>query len=337
LNGPFLKNQSLYFSFVNRGKESIVLNLKDDADRAIFLRMVGTADVLTENFRPGTMQRLGFSYEQLSKINPRLIYASSSGFGQTGPLASYPAYDTIIQAMSGLMSITGTPEGTPTRVGTSISDLCAGVFMFCGIASALYAREKSGKGAHVDIAMFDATFAFLEQGLMQYVATGSPPQRIGNRHPYMTPFDTFSSADKDIVICAGNDRLFSKLCHAVERPDLIVDPRFLSNQQRTENHVALKAELEVALKKQSAANWLTVIRQAGVPVAPLLNVAEAAELAQTKARNMMIEAGGIRMPGNPVKITGYADPASRVGAPTLNQHGDALRREFAAPAIAVFS
>jgi len=135
--GPFVKDQSLYFSFVNRGKESITLNLKEDADRAIFLNMVRVADVVTENFRPGTMKRLGFSYEELSKINPRLIYASSSGFGQTGPLASYPAYDTIIQAMSGIMSMTGFPDGPPTRVGTSLSDLCGGVFMFCGIASAL--------------------------------------------------------------------------------------------------------------------------------------------------------------------------------------------------------
>ncbi len=170
--GPFVDDQSLYFSFVNRGKESIVLNLKDDADRAIFLNMVGQADVLTENFRPGTMKHLDFSYEELAKINPRLIYASSSGFGQTGPLAGYPAYDTIVQAMSGIMSMTGFPDGPPTRVGTSLSDLCAGVFMFSGIASALYAREKSGKGAHVDVAMFDATIAFLEHGFMEYVATG---------------------------------------------------------------------------------------------------------------------------------------------------------------------
>jgi CoA:oxalate CoA-transferase len=331
MNGPFYKDQSLYFSFVNRGKESIVLNLKEDADRKLFLRMVNHADVLTENFRPGTMKHLGFSYDELSKINPRLVYASSSGFGQTGPLSAYPAYDTIIQGMSGLMSITGFPDSPPTRVGTSVSDLCGGVFMFCGIASALYAREKSGKGAYVDVAMFDATFAFLEQGLMEYVATGKAPQRIGNRHPYMTPFDTFAAADKNIVICAGNDHLFSQLCKAIERPDILADKRFASNQERTQNNAALKNALELALKKQPAAHWLTVIHAAGVPVGPLLDVAEAAELAQTKARNMVIEAGGIRMPGNPVKISGYADPLTRIGAPTLNQHGDALRREFAAP------
>ena len=202
--------------------------------------------------------------------------------------------------------------------------------MFCGIASALYAREKTGRGAHVDVAMFDSTLAFLEHGFMEFVATGKPLHRIGNRHPFMTPFDVFQSADKDFVICCGNDHLFAELCKAIGRPDLIFDNRFLSNQHRTENNAALKYELELAFKKQPAAHWLKVIHDAGVPVGPVLNVAEAAVHPQTAARNMLIEAGGVRMPGNPVKISGYVDPKVRVGAPTLNQHGDALRREFAA-------
>jgi CoA:oxalate CoA-transferase len=332
--GPFIKDQSLYFSFVNRGKESIVLNLKDKADKAIFLNMVAEADVLTENFRPGTMKHLGLSYDELAKINPRLVYASSSGFGQTGPLTAYPAYDTIIQAMSGIMSMTGFPDGPATRVGTSISDLCAGVFMFCGIASVLYARERTGKGAYVDVAMFDSTLAFLEHGFMEFVATGKPLQRIGNRHPFMTPFDVFQSADKDFVICCGNDHLFAELCKVIGLPHLITDKRFLSNQSRTEYNAALKDELEAVFKTQPAAHWLKLIHAAGVPVSPVLNVAEAAVHPQTMARNMLIEAGGVHMPGNPVKISGYADPPVRVGAPTLNQHGDALRREFAIPAKA---
>lgn len=327
--GPFYKDQSLYFSFVNRGKESVVLDLKNEADRAIFLNMVRQADVLAENFRPGTMERLGFAYKDLIEINPRLIYASSSGFGQTGPLAGYPAYDTIVQAMSGIMSMTGFPDGPPTRVGTSLSDLCAGVFMFCGIASALYAREKTGKGTHVDIAMFDSTIAFLEHGIMEYVGTGKPLPRIGNRHPFMTPFDVFSSADDDFIICAGNDHLFAALCRAIDRPSLINDLRFTTNAQRTENNVVLKDELEKTLKSQPAVHWLSVIHEAGVPVAPLLNVAEAMEHPQTQARNMLIEAGGVRMPGNPVKLSTYPDPKMRPGAPALDQHGHALREEFA--------
>jgi CoA:oxalate CoA-transferase len=327
--GPFVKGQSLYFSFVNRGKESVVLNLKDDADKQIFFNMIRKADVVVENYRPGTMDKLGLSYEALSKMNPRLIYASNSGFGQTGPLTKEPAYDTIIQAMSGIMSVTGFPDGPPTRVGTSLSDLVAGVFLFCGIASALYAREKSGKGSRVDIAMLDSTMAFLEHGLMEYVATGKAPGRIGNRHPFMTPFDTFDAADRTFAICVGNDKLFSDLCEAIGKPDLVTQPRFKSNFDRMTNNVALKTELESVLKTQPVAHWLKVLHGAGVPVAPLLDVAEAAELPQIKARNMMIEAGGIRMPGNPVKISGYEDPAVRTGAPDLDQHGPALRKEFA--------
>ncbi len=326
--GPFYKGQSLYFSFVNRGKESIVLNLKQEEDRAIFLSMVRRADILTENFRPGAMDRLGFSYEALSKVNPRLIYASSTGFGQSGPLRTSPAYDTIIQGMSGLMSLTGFPDGPPTRVGTSVSDLVGGTFMFCGIAAALYAREKTGKGSHVDVSMLDGTFAFLEQGLMHYSATGKPAERIGNRHPYMTPFDTFDAADRQFVICCGNDRLFAALCGAIGRPELASDSRFLTDQDRNRNNAALKTEMEAALHKQPAAHWLKVIHEAGVPVGPILDSAEAAEHPQIKARNMWIEAGGVNMPGNPVKISGYEDPPVRVGAPALDQHGAALRREF---------
>lgn len=333
--GPYVDDQSLYFSFVNRGKESIVLNLKDDDDRALFLNMVRQADVLAENFRPGTMAHLGFSYEELAAINPRLVYASSSGFGQTGPLAGFPAYDTIIQAMSGLMDETGFPDGPPTRVGTSMADLCAGVFMFSGIASALYAREKTGRGAHVDVAMFDATLAFLEHGMMAYVATGKAPARIGNRHPYMAPFDVFLAADKHFVICCGNDHLFAELCKAIGRPELASDERFATNPARMAHVDALKDALQAALTLQPAAHWLDVLHAAGVPVAPLLNVAEAAQLPQTVARNMIIEAGGLKMPGNPVKISGYPDPAVRVGAPALDQHGAGLRHEFAVGAAAV--
>jgi CoA:oxalate CoA-transferase len=326
---PFVDGKSLYFSFVNRGKESVVLNLKEPADRAIFLNMVREADVLTENFRPGTMKHLGFSYDELALINPRLIYASSSGFGQTGPLATFPAYDTIIQAMSGIMAATGFADGPPTRVGTSLSDLCAGVFMFCGIASALYAREKNGKGAHVDVAMFDATLAFSEHGFMSFVATGEAPGRIGNRHPFMAPFDVYEASDKHFVICCGNDRLFHQLCVAIGRPELATDTRFTSNRDRMRHQAELKDELQVVLKQQRAEHWLQIIHAAGVPVAPLLNVAEAAQLPQTAARNMLIEAGGIRMPGNAIKISGYPDPKTRIGAPALDQHGKALRAEFA--------
>lgn len=326
--GPFVDGQSLYYSFVNRGKESVVLNLKDEHDRAIFINMLKQADVLAENYRPGALERLGFSWQQLQEINPRLIYASSSGFGHTGPLKDAPAYDTIIQAMSGIMMETGFADGPPVRVGTSLSDLCAGVYMFSGIASALYAREKTGRGAHVDIAMFDSTLSFLEHGLMSYIATGKSPERIGNRHPYMAPFDVFETRDKPITICCGNDTLFIALCSALQLPELTTDPRFTTDMLRVQHQALLKSIIEATLKTQDSEHWITQINQAGVPVAPLLSVAEAVELPQTQARNMIVEAGGIRMPGNPVKISGYPDPHIRPGAATLDQHGELLRKEF---------
>jgi CoA:oxalate CoA-transferase len=330
---PFVEGQSLYFAFVNRGKESIVLDLKDAADHRIFLNMVRAADVLTENFRPGVMARLGLGFDDLAKINPRLVYASSSGFGQTGPLATSAAYDTIIQAMSGIISMTGFPDGPPTRVGTSLSDLLGGTFLFGGILAALHAREQSGRGAHVDISMFDATLAFLEHGLMQYVATGEAPERIGNRHPYMAPFDLFACSDGHIAIACGNDPLFSKLCNAVGLPGLAGDTRFSDNGKRVENVDALKAVLEGQLKTRPAADWLQTLHDAGVPVGPLLNVAQAIEHPQAKARNMLITAGGLRMPGTPIKIGGWDDARERAGAPALDQHGAALRKEFGAAAV----
>ena len=330
--GPFVKGQSLFFSFVNRGKESIVLDLKGDADREIFLNMVRRADVLVENFRPGTMEKLGFSYETLSKINLGLILASTSGYGQTGSLASSPAYDTIIQAMSGIMSLTGSPEGAPTRVGASLADITAGIFLFGGIATSLYAREKTGKGARIDISMLDSTLSFLQHGVMEYVATGKAPKRIGNRHPFVTPFDVFESLDTPFVICAGNNNFFRALCQAIGKPSLVTDSRFITNVDRMNNNATLKAELESVLKTKTADHWLKVIHKAGVPAAPLLNVAEAFQHPQVKSRNMLIEAGGIRMPGNPVKISGYDDPPVRTGAPNLNQQGAAIRAEFATAA-----
>lgn len=330
--GPFAGQTSLYFAFVNRGKESIVLDLKEDADRKIFINMIRRADVLAENFRPGVMARLGFSYEDLAKVNPRLIYASSSGFGQTGPLADYPAYDTIVQAMSGIMDMTGFPDGPPTRVGTSLSDLLGGLYMFSGIASALYAREKTGRGTHVDIAMFDATLAFLEHGAMEFAATGRSLDRIGNRHPFLAPFDLFECADGHVAICCGNDHLFAKLCGAIGRAELANDPRFLDDVSRVQNVVALRAALEAELKKAPAAHWLTNIHAAGVPIGPLLDATQALSHPQAQARNMMIEAGGLKMTGVPIKMKGYPDEPIRAPAPDLDQHGAALREEFASGA-----
>lgn len=327
-NGPYVGDKSLYFACVNRGKESIVLNLKDDADRAVFLTMISRADVVVENYRPGVMDRLGFSFAELSKVNPRIIYAASSGFGHSGPMASYPAYDTIIQGMSGLMDATGFADGPATRVGTSMSDIAAGLYLYAGIVTALLDRTRTGKGSQVDIAMLDATIAFLEHPFMAYAATGKGPERIGNRHASMTPFDTFAAKDRAFVLCCGNDHLFGLLCKAIDRPALLSDPRYTSNGLRTDNNAALKADLETVFAIRTADEWISLLHAAGVPVGPLLDMAEAAELPQTKARNMVVMAGGLKMPGNPIKIAGHLDSDVRPAAPDLDQHGPALRMEF---------
>ncbi len=326
--GPFFDGRSLYFEFVNRGKESIALDLKDDADRALLVRLVRRADVLVENFRPGAMARLGLGYETLAAENPRLIYLSASGFGQTGPWSGLPAYDTVIQAMSGLMSVTGFADGPPTRVGASIADMTTGVYGVAAIATALYARERSGRGAHLDLAMLDAMLSFLEHGFMHLAAYGRSPGRIGNRHPSITPFDTFAARDGELVICAGDDRLFAKLCTVLEREALARDPRFADNARRTENEPALKAEIERALAGRSIAEWLERLTAAGIPCAPINDVATVASSPQVAARNMLVRAGALRMPGNPIKIGGYADPDERPPAPALDQHGEAIRREL---------
>jgi CoA:oxalate CoA-transferase len=326
--GPFLGGKSLYFSFINRGKESIALDLKNGADRALFEAILRKADVVVENFRPGTMDKLGFTFEKLLEINPRLIYASSSGFGQTGPMSKEPAYDTVVQGLSGLMSITGFPEGPATRVGTSIADLTAGLYSFCAVASALYAREKSGKGARVDVAMLDGMMTYLEHGIMEYVATGEVPGPLGNRHPSIAPFDTFQAADRPFVICAGDNELFARLCKAIGKAELASDQRFATNDDRTSNQAALKRALEATFKSKPSSYWIEQIEKAGVPCGAIHNVAEAVEHPQVKARNMIITAGGLRMPGNPLKISGFADPSTRPAAPDLDADGTRIRNEF---------
>ncbi|HVN63753.1 MAG TPA: CoA:oxalate CoA-transferase [Candidatus Binataceae bacterium] len=326
--GPFLNGRSVYFSFINRGKESIALDLRDDDDRKVLFAMIRRADVLVENFRPGTMERLGLGYPKLAEMNPRLIYGSISGFGQTGPLSKERAYDTVIQGISGIMSVTGYPGGPPTRVGTSVADLTSGLYGFAAIASALYARESTGKGTKIDVAMLDSMMTFVEHGVMEYSATGEIPGRLGNRHPLITPFDTFRTGDEPIVVCAGDDELFARLCGAIGRPELADERRFASNAERTANHAALKQALEAALTTKPSQHWLDTIARAGVPCGPINTVDKAVEHPQTNARNMMIVSDGIRMTGNPVKIDGYDDPAERPAAPGLDADGIRIRREF---------
>lgn len=325
---PFFHGQSAYFQSLNRGKESIALDLKADADRAVFREMVRRGDILVENFRPGTLERLGFGYDRLKEINPRLIYAAVSGFGHSGPWSKKPAYDMIVQAMGGLMSITGQPGGPPTKAGTSIGDITGGMFLLVGIAAALYHRERTGQGMMVDVAMLDGQLAILESAIMRYAVTGKAPEPMGNRHPSITPFEVFDAADRPLIIAAGNDAMFGRLCAALGLASLPSDPRFTTNADRTSHPDALKDCLEAVLKTKPAAEWIAVLEPAGVPCALIHTVADAAEHPQVKARQMIVEADGLRMAGNPVKLSAFADSASRKPAPRLDADGDRIREEF---------
>ncbi|MFN4259675.1 MAG: CaiB/BaiF CoA transferase family protein [Gemmataceae bacterium] len=325
---PIVNGQSAYFQSLNRGKESIALNLKDPVDRDMFLKLVRRADVLVENYRPGTMDNLGLGYDTLQPLNPRLIYAAVSGFGHSGPWSRKPAYDMIVQALGGLMSITGQPDGPPTKAGTSIGDITGGLFTTIGVASALYHREKTGQGQKIDVSMLDGQIAILEHAIMRYVTSGVAPGPVGNRHPAITPFDAYETADRPLIIAVGNDSLFGRLCQALGKPALSGDERFATNPARNRNQDLLKEEIETVLRTQPAAHWLQVIEAAGVPCAPIHTVADAVECPQVQARNMIVRAGDLRVAGNPIKMSAFPDPPTRPPAPELNADGNRIREEF---------
>jgi CoA:oxalate CoA-transferase len=326
--GPFLDGRSLYFARVNRGKQSVALNLRDPADAAVARGLVGRADVVVENYRPGVMGRLGLGWADVSADRPDLIYCSISGFGHTGPWRQRPAYDAVVQGMSGIMSITGAADGPPVKPGAPVADLAAGLYAFGAITAALVGRAASGRGTHLDLAMFDATVSLLEGAALSYLATGDDPGRIGNAHFAIAPFDTFACADREITICAANDALFAALARALGRPGLVTDRRFETNALRHEHRSALKADMEAVLRARPADEWLGELDLAGVPCGPISTVAEAVGSEQAAARRMVALAGGLPVPGNPVKASAWDDPAERPAAPELDEHGAATRAEF---------
>ncbi len=334
--GPFLPDgASSYFVSLNCGKRSIALDLKTEAGREVFADLLRAADVLIESFRPGVLARLGFDDERIRALNDRLVYVTSSGFGYTGPDAGKPAYDMIIQARSGLLSITGTESGEMVRAGTSVADIVSGLYAVIGVLAGLLRRERSGPGAgaRVDIAMLDSVVSILENALARYQATGVEPAPLGSRHPSITPFETFRTADGRIVIAAGNDRLFRRLCDVLGAPELASDIRFAGNAERTEHRDALKAALEAALARRGAAAWTAALEAAGVPVSPVPGIADVVADPQVAARNMLVEAagaGGFRVTGSPIKIAGVGDPSHRPGAPALGEHRDRILRELLA-------
>jgi CoA:oxalate CoA-transferase len=333
--GPFLDGRSAYFASLNRGKQAIALDLRDAGDRRIFERLLDRADVLVENFRPGTLAALGFHWDHLHERWPRLVYAAVSGFGHTGPYADRAAYDMVAQAMGGVMSVTGQPGGPPTRVGTSIGDLTAGLFCAIGIGAALHHRERSGEGQFVDVSMLDSQVATLENALARYFATGEVPGPLGARHPSIAPFAALRTADGHVVVAAGNDELFATLCETVGRPELAGDPRFADNANRTRHVDVLHAELEDALTERTTAEWLDRFETVGVPSGPINTVADVVVDPQVRARRMIVEVddpvGRLRVAGNPVKLSGFPDPPTRGPVPELDAHRDALLAELDQP------
>ncbi len=334
--GPFSNGKSTYFSSLNRGKRSIALNLKDPDDRATFERLVCDADVLVENYRPGAMEKLGYGWDALQVLNKGLVYAAISGFGHSGPYRSRPAYDLVVQAMGGIMSVTGEERGSaPVRVGTSIGDITAGLFGATGILAALHDRQRTGRGMMVDVGMLDCQVAILENAVARYLAQGEVPTPLGARHPSITPFEAFRTRDDDIIVAAGNNVLFEKLCVALAREDLLADPEFASNDLRTRHHRRLQSTLAQTFLQQDAAHWLRLLTGAGVPCGPINNIAQVVNDEHVSARNMIIRsqdpvAGELRMAGNPIKLSGYDDPCERPAAPDLDADRAAILAGLAA-------
>jgi CoA:oxalate CoA-transferase len=332
--GPFIEGRSAYFMSANRGKESIGLDLKNPQDKAVFDTMLSRADVLVENFRPGVMEKLGYDWATLHARHPRLVFASISGFGQTGPYRSLPAYDMVVQAMGGIMSITGHPGSPPTRVGTSIGDLAAGMYAVIGIQAALFKRHATGMGERVDISMLDSQVALLENAVARFEATGDVPGPIGARHPAITPFDLFHAADGYIVIAAGRDTLFKRLCDAIGLEDLPSDPRFVDARSRTAHHDELKQLIEQRLASNTCVHWRGVLARAGVPTGPYNTVKEVVADPQVQARHMLLNIGlpsgnTLRVSGNPVKFGDAAAPETNLHrVPELDADREALLREF---------
>jgi len=326
--GPFFDGKSGYFAAMNRGKESLALDLKAPDDRALLDRLLGRADLLVENFRPGTMERLGLGWAALHARFPRLIYAAASGFGHSGPYSARPAYDMVAQAMGGIMSITGQPGGPPTRVGSSIGDLAAGLFTAIGVNAALLHRERTGEAIKIDVAMLDSQVAILENAITRYCASGVSPGPLGARHPSIAPFAAFATADGHIIVAAGTEALFVKLAATLGHPEWPSDPRFADNARRSENVAVLQQEIEAVLARRSSAEWLAILDAAGIPSGPINDVAALFDDPQVQARNMMVgvddpDYAALKVAGNPIKMSAFADTATRGPVPRLD--GDRAR------------
>ena len=321
---PFLNGVSTYFISINRNKKSLTLNLKDERGKELLRDLIRKSDIMVENFRPGTLDKLGFSWEEIHRLNPAMIFASLSGFGQTGPRKSEPGFDVVIQGEGGLMSITGEPDGPPNKVGASVADITAGMLAAQGILLSLYHREKTGVGQMVDVGMLDGQVALLTYHANGYFATGKIPPRRGNKHPSITPYETYSCKDGYFNLGVGNDSLWRRFCDAMGLGEIKEDPKFAVNKDRVDNRLELQEILDALFAEKTVEETLDGLRGAGVPCGPINNLAQVLSEPQVLAREMVVDvdvpvAGPTKVTGVPIKLS--ETPGSvRTPPPTLGQH-----------------
>lgn len=330
LGPPFdAHGNAAYFSALNRGKRGMVLDLSKEQDRLELLTLLEDADVLVENFLPGTMEKWGLGYEdQLQARFPRLVQCSISGFGATGPLGGLPGYDAVLQAMCGLMSINGTPETGPTKIGVPVVDHLTGYTAFSGILMALYSRAMTGKGQRVEAVLFDAALSLLVPQATNWMHSGVPPKRLGSAHPNIAPYDSFKAKDGSVFLGILNDAQFKKLCVCIERQDLLAQPQFASNASRLENREALHSEIEGTFASWTRDDLCTLLMQRGVPVGPVNTVPEALQQSHAKHRNMVIEHAEYRGLGSPIKLS-ETPPNPGVRPPLFGEHSAEIKEQIA--------
>lgn len=321
--GPFVNGRSLYFASLNYDKLSIALDLKQSADCEVFEGLLGISDVLIENFRPGTMEKLGFGWEKLHVRYPQLIYGAASGFGDTGPYSMRAAYDMVVQGMGAIMSMTGQLDSPPTRVGVSIGDLAAGLYLAIGVLAALQKRSRGDEGVKVDVAMLDCQVAMLEAALAAFASLGEIAHPLGSRHPEIAPFQAYRTSDSYIVIAAGNDHLFALMAKALGRPDLLENPNYSTNALRHSNVEALQTAMEKTLRKKLTKDWLDILNVADVPCSPVNTVADLFNDPQVAVRNMIVAIddpviGRLHVAGNPIKLSGVPEAAKHRPPPDVD-------------------
>jgi len=328
---PFLASESAYFLCLNRNKKSVVLDLKSEKERAVLLELAKKSDVFLENFSPGVTEKLGVDYENIRRVNPRIIYCSISGFGQTGPYRDRPAYDIVLQGMGGLMGITGEPDRPPVRIGVAITDIGAGMYAAIAILATLIVREKIERGQWIDISLLDGTISWMTYMAANYFATGKIPERMGSAHPTIVPYQCFETMDgKYLILAVGNDRLWKNFCRALNLEDLVDDPRFATNPKRVENRTQLIPRLNEIFLSKTRNDWLQILLREHVPCAPVYTMDEVFSDPQVLHRDMLVEmehptAGKIKQIGSPMK---FSETPVRVEAPPplLGQHTEYVLR-----------